>query len=98
MVEPTRRGFINEFGNRISIEVSRGAPDHDAVCTSCRWRGHHSPQCERIGEPWPLILFADGATLIRIEGPSSVSENTLTPMEVAELSAALEAHLHGVSP
>lgn len=84
-----KREFVNEFGNRISIEVSRGVPDPDAVCTSCRWRGHHWSQCDRIDEGWPLMPFANGAVLVRIEGPSSVSENFLTPMEVEELTAAL---------
>lgn len=29
--------------------------DTDLVCTTCRWRGGHSPDCPRKEEPWPMI-------------------------------------------
>jgi len=36
-----------------------------------------------------MVPLEEKRTLIRIEGPHSVSENFLTPMEVEELTAAL---------
>ena len=84
-----RREFTNELGNRITIIVTQTVCDTDLVCTSCRWRAGHAPECERAAELWPTMQLPVGETLVRIEGPSSVSENYLTPMEVAELSAAL---------
>jgi hypothetical protein len=82
----TSREFVNEFGNSIRITVARGAPDPDAVCTTCRWRGVHKPGCAVRG--WPEVPFAGGGVLFRVEGPSSVSENMLTPVEAAQLFAA----------
>lgn len=33
----------------------RSLPDTDLVCTDCRWRGGHAPDCPRKGEPWPTL-------------------------------------------
>ena len=27
----------------------------DLVCTTCRWRAGHAPDCPRKDEPWPMI-------------------------------------------
>lgn len=35
-----------------SVEVIR---DGDAVCTTCRWKGAHSPRCPLNDEAWPMI-------------------------------------------
>lgn len=29
--------------------------DFDAVCTSCRWKGAHAPDCELRDQMWPMI-------------------------------------------
>ncbi len=29
--------------------------DTDLVCTTCRWRAGHSPDCPRKDEPWPTF-------------------------------------------
>lgn len=87
--EAAVRSFINELGNRITISVSTGQPDPDAVCTTCRYRGAHAPSCPKRRSGWPVVPFADGGVLVRIEGPSSVSGNYLTQMEAWELGSAL---------
>lgn len=33
----------------------RSLPDTDLVCTDCRWRGGHAPDCPRAAEPWPTM-------------------------------------------
>lgn len=33
----------------------RAQPNTDLVCTVCRWRGGHSPDCPHHGEPWPTM-------------------------------------------
>lgn len=86
---PVRREFINELGNRIVITVARDIPDPDALCSACRWRGAHAPTCRYAGEAWPRMDLPDRRALVRIEGPSSVHENFLTPMELAELTLAV---------
>lgn len=35
-----------------SVELIR---DGDAVCTTCRWKAAHSPDCPVKDEPWPMI-------------------------------------------
>jgi hypothetical protein len=34
-------------------------PDGNLVCTSCRWRGAHSPNCGRAGDGWPMMDAPD---------------------------------------
>lgn len=38
----------------------RSIQDTDLVCTDCRWRGGHSPDCPRKHEPWPTMDDTDG--------------------------------------
>lgn len=78
--------FLNELGNEIVVSVERKAPDPDAVCVTCRWRGAHMTGC-------PAAPYWPQATVIRIEGPTSVSENYLTPMEASHLSIVLREAL-----
>lgn len=66
-----RRLFTNELGNRVEIAVLDQMPDSDAVCSTCRWRGNHAPQCERASEGWPTIPVPDGQVLLQIIGPRS---------------------------
>lgn len=89
-----QRLFTNELGNRIEISVSDEMPDSDAVCTACRWRGGHSPDCERRNEGWPTIRVPDDQILVQIVGPRSTSQNVLTRMEVAEMTDALTDWKH----
>jgi len=81
--------FVNELGNRIVISKATDVRDRDALCTACRWRYAHSPDCERADETWPMVPIEDGRVLISIEGPTSISENYLAPMEVGKLTTLL---------
>lgn len=85
--------FINEFGNEITITVGTKAPDIDAVCTTCRWRSAHAPDCTDRKTPWPQRDLPQHIVRISIEGPSSFSENFLTRAEAEHLRDALVAEL-----
>lgn len=41
--------------------------DFDAVCTVCRWKGAHSPECPRRDEPWPTIPMPELACTLPLD-------------------------------
>lgn len=80
-----RSNFLNELGNRISIEVGTTMPDTDLVCTECRCRAGHDPECAKASEPWPEMDVPDDGVRIAITGPASRNENFLTRREAEVL-------------
>lgn len=60
------------------VKPSEELNDADAVCTSCRWRAAHAPNCPLVNTPWPTMHTDEQlAWSYRYRKPGNTSFSTL---------------------